>query len=122
MSSKVSSSELARMRDDIEAELMPDTCTILSVTQTSDGAGGWSDTWGTLTSNVPCRLDPINGRNGEAYAAAGIVDFKGYTLTVPFDTGLTIAHRIIHESITYNVKAVRGGSWLVAQRAIVEQV
>lgn len=122
MSSKVTTKELLRMRDDIEAELMPDTCVILSATDTADGPGAFTATWGTLTTNVPCRLDAISGRQAEKYIAAGVDVSQSYMLTVPSSTGLTGANRIVHEGITYSVKPVSAGSWIVAQRAIVTKV
>ncbi len=108
------------MRADIESETMPDLCNILTLTQTSDGAGGFTDAWGTLLTNVSCRVDPIRG--GEALAAGAVNDYNTMRLTVPYDTGLTVQHRVEHDGATYNVRSVSSGSWMVSQRAIVERV
>ena len=111
--------ELSWMRDTLE-ELMPDTCNILSVTNTSDGMGGYTESWGTATANVSCRLDTVQGSYRDLEGA--IQTYQKLVLTVPHDTTLTAENRIEHSSVTYQVIQPTAGSWLGVLRAEVEKV
>jgi hypothetical protein len=119
----LSTSELAQMREAIEDD-MPDTCDILQVTQTSDGAGGWSETWGTVTggSSVPCRLDfPNPGR--ESLANANLTPFKQGIVSMAYDVIITTANRISIGGEVYDVKGVnKNQSWIGVKRVAVERV
>lgn len=113
--------ELDDLRADLEAELLPDTCTILSVTYASDGQGGQTATWGTAAASVACRLDALRGYEGQAGAA--VQPFHAWVFTLPADTSITSAHRIVHGGATYNVTSVDAGkSWEACVRAYVEAV
>ncbi len=116
----LTSGELARLRSDME-DTLPDTMNILSVTSTSDGAGGFTETWGTLTTGIACRLDPISPR-GERLAAGVVTDYTSWMLTYPYGTTLTTAHRVEISGVSYNIISVNGGSWLAAGRATVGKV
>ena len=116
----LSATELANMRAVVE-QLLPDTCNILTVTRTADGAGGWTDSWGTVTASVDCRLDPISGK--EQLAGGAIEPFHRFVLTVPYDTTILPAYRIEHSTFIYNIISVDyDKSWPVSKRAIVERV
>lgn len=39
-----------------QAEALPSTCSISRKTSVSDGMGGYTETWATLTASVACRL------------------------------------------------------------------
>ena len=122
MSNGLSAEELRQMRDDIE-DLMPDTCSILSVAYTSDGQGGLAETWGTATGGtaVSCRIDFASGK--EALASVAIQPFTRAMLSVPYDTNLTTDNRVVWGSYTFNVVSVNlGQSWNVVRRAVLEQV
>ena len=116
----LTSGELARLRSDME-DTLPDTMNVLIVTNTSDNAGGFTETWGTLTTGVACRLDPIRPR-GEQLAAGVIADYTSWMLTYPYDTTLTTAYRVEISGVSYNVISVNGGSWLAEGRAVVEKI
>lgn len=112
--------ELDSMREDIES-LLPDIGNILSVTTATDGAGGITETWGTLTVGVACRLDAISGK--EQLAGGAIEPFHRYVLTLPYSVVITSAHRFEHNSIEYSVISVDSDkSWATCTRAIVERV
>lgn len=117
----ITNAMLARMREDVETDLMPDTMTILSKTETGDGAGGYSEAWGTATAGIACRLDPIRPR-GERLSAGAIQEYTSWMLTYPYDTALTTDHRVEIGGVQYNVTSINGGSWLVAGRAVLERV
>ena len=122
MSNGLSAEELRQMRDDIE-DLMPDTCSILSVAYTSDGQGGLAETWGTATGGtaVSCRIDFASGK--EALTSGAIQPFTRAMLSVPYDTSLTTDNRVAWGSYTFNVVSVNlGQSWNLVRRAVLEQV
>ena len=115
--------ELTQMRSDAEL-LMPDTCNLLAVTETADGYGGVSKTWGTVTASVACRLDNASKtRQAESLVAQSIQPFSEWVLSVPYGTGITTAMRVEVRDDTYNVIAEDvERSWLVVERAILEMV
>ena len=125
MGNEVTSAELELIRSDIEGLTLPDTCSLLTLTQTADGQGGFTDAWGTATASVACRMDRPSGRflSEEEQFAAGIRPFSRYILTVAHDTTLTEQYRVEHGGNTYNVISVTDdASWMGARRAILERV
>jgi len=120
MSQGLSAEELRQMRDDIE-DLMPDTCSILSLAYTRDNQGGMIETWGTATASVSCRIDFDSGR--ESLTNSAIQPFARAMLSVPYDTTITPANRVTWGSYTFNVVAVNlGQSWNIVRRAVLEEV
>ena len=115
----LSSSDLEYMRSSIEL-LFPDTCNVLSNSGTADAMGGKTDAWGTALTSVSCRLDTISGN--AISANGGLVSFQKLVFSMPHDTAVTTANRIVHSSNTYNVIAVNIGSWLACKRAEVELI
>jgi head-tail adaptor len=118
----LSADELNQMRDDIE-ELLPDTCSILAMTYVSDNQGGLVETWGTATGGtaVSCRIDFASG--SELLTSAAVQPFTRAMLSVPYDTSLTTANRVVWGSYTFNVLSVNlGQSWNVVRRAVLEEV
>jgi hypothetical protein len=111
--------ELTAMQAEI-AKLLPDTCSIITPTHTDDGAGGWTDTFGTV-SGVACRLDYLTGT--EAIAAGAIQPFGRYELTIAAAGTILPANQVTHGGYTYNVLAVNlDVSWIPCKRAILEIV
>jgi head-tail adaptor len=123
MSLGFSAAELAQIRADILA-LLPDTCSILAVTNTSDGAGGVSETWGTVTGGtaVPCRLD-YRKEGRESVTSAALNPYHGGILSVAYDQSITTANRVEISGQAYNVTGVNNQQgWLVVQQVSVERV
>lgn len=111
---------LAAMREAI-AQLLPDTCTVLSVTRTPDGMGGQSETWGTASANVACRLDMKTGR--ELVTGEALQPYSYYMLSVPYNTAITTADRILHNSVTYAVTSANlNQSWQAVKRVQLERI
>ena len=111
---------LAAMRAAIE-ELLPDECNILTVTETPDGMGGVIQTWATAYSNVKCRLD-IKTRQ-EPVIGDSLQTFRGYMLSLPWDTVIELGNRVEIDSVTYAVMSVNDGqSWQAVKRVTVEAV
>jgi head-tail adaptor len=115
----LSAAELAAIRTDIET-LLPDTCNILTRTLTPDGSGGQTETWGTATASVACRLDPARGR--EAEIGGQTEPFYGFILTLPHGTALTALQRVELNSETFAVVSVdTGKSWSASVRGYLER-
>lgn len=116
----LTANELTYMRDTIE-QLLPDTCNLLTATIASNDFGGFSETWGTVTANVACRIDYTSG--DEQLFGDSQRPYRGYILTVPYDTTITSDYRVEIGSATYAIKAVDNGkSWAACLRAALEAV
>lgn len=118
--------ELRRLRTDIESATLPDTGNILSLTRTSDGRGGWTEAWGTVTANVACRLELVQRNLGigiEGVNNASIRPYSTWILTLPHGTAFTTANRFEYGGEAYNVTEVNANSsWLPNVRATLEKI
>ena len=119
MSIALSAAELAQIRANI-LELLPDTGNILSLTNISDGQGGW--TQGTvIAGTVACRMEAISG--GEALSVDQLKPYSRYMLTLAHDTAITEQNKWQYGSNVYNVvNANDDQSWIGCKRAIVEKI
>lgn len=116
----LSAGELAQMRADV-LNLLPDTCSILSVSYTSDGEGGLAEAWGTVTANVACRIDYSSGV--ETNIGGAVNPYTRAKISLPYDTTLATTNRIVSGGVTYSVTNVNNGqSWNVSVRADLERV
>lgn len=109
----LTSAELTMMRDAVN-ELLPGTASILTLTRTSDGQGGWSDAW-AASGTASCRLD--NRSKTEALQGGGIQHYTEWVLTVPYDTTVTVSNRVQVDGTQYNILGIDSGkSWPVSLR------
>jgi len=116
----LTNSELAGMREAIE-QLLPQSCNILSVTLTPDGQGGNTESWGTASANVACRLDVISGT--EMTTAGALQPYTRSMLSMPYDTTVSQDNRIELGSNTYAVKTVNTDqAWIAVKRCELEQI
>jgi hypothetical protein len=95
----IPSSELDQARADVEAVLMPDTFSVLTVGTTTVGVSmGQSRRTNadSETDTVPCRLRKLNG--SEVLTDEGGRILADYELTVPLNTEITEQQEGIHES------------------------
>lgn len=117
----LSDAELAYIRESVD-ELMPDTATILTVTNVGDNMGWHSETIGTAGTSA-CRLDPANqiSKSNEVMAGGAIRPFHSFILTMPYNTSITTENRVRVNDITYNVTSVDTGSWKASVRAFLER-
>jgi hypothetical protein len=120
MSLALTSTELSIMRAAI-SDMLPDTCSIISGANSSDGQGGvsWAAS-GTVTA--ACRLDLVMGN--EQNAAGAVQPFTRWVMTLPYDTAIVNTNKITHGGYTYNVV---GGintdsSWIACKRVLLERV
>lgn len=119
----LTNSELAYMREAI-GQLMPDTCNLLTATNTADGSGGITTTWGTASASVVCRMDYKTGaQQSEQLTAFSVRPYSGFMLSVPYNTTINTEYRVEHGGFTYNVKAVNTDqSWIAVKRVVLERV
>lgn len=126
----ISNREMADMRLALR-ELMPDTCHILSVTNTRDGQGGLTQTWGTAVKNVPCRIDSFMSRGmvtsrggGELVTGGALADYSRWVVSMSHDIEVDVMNRIeMHDGNVYNIVAMDSGkSWNAERRLTVEKV
>ena len=119
--SLLTDADLTFMRDTIE-EMFPDTCSILSETLLSDGQGGVSSSWGTVSSKVPCRLDDKPAAlNQLPFVAGGEKEAHQYQLSLASSATITAGDMVELNSLTYHVVSVNiNQSWRAVSRAVVE--
>jgi SPP1 family predicted phage head-tail adaptor len=112
--------ELTAIRADV-ARLLPETGYLLSLTQISDGQGGFTETWGTATT-TPYRLDPVRAQ--EQLSGAALQPYHTFTLTLPYSVTVTPAQRFqAADGTRYAITAVDGSkSWKASTRATVEVI
>lgn len=124
MSELLNSADLARLQNDIEAYTLPDTCNILSLSRTSDNQGGWTESWGTATASVKCRLDGLaNTVARDSVQGSSLRDYSRWIITLPHDATLQADWRIEHSSGTYAVITLMdNGSWNAHTRATLERL
>ena len=117
---QLSTSDVEYMRSSIE-ELLPDTCNILTATFASDGAGGMTETWGTVGSSVACRLDAIRGN--ESIQGAKLAPQHAYVLTLAHDVDIDTEDRVEVGTHTFTVISVDyEKSWDACQRVYLERI
>lgn len=109
MNQGLTDAELAQIRADVES-LLPDTCDILSKTETIDSAGGFTTTWAASAEDVICRMDYKSGV--EQLAGGGLRSFTRMEFYVPYDTTVTTENRIRWNGEDYTIESVNGNSWM----------
>lgn len=113
----LSAAELAAMRD-IEELVMPSTGVIERYGLTSDGIGGFTEAWAAV-GTVSCDLWPVNQREErERFRSGGqIISKSDWFVTVPFDTNITAADRIVVDGRSFEIVFVPSDrSWSTALR------
>lgn len=110
--------QLTAMRT-VAEDAMPGTAVVQSRSFSSDGGGGGSLAW-TASGTVACRIAPIRGAEREI--GDRISPDADSIVTLPFDTTLDTDARLVIDSRTYNVEAIRERSWPVTKRVeVVEE-
>jgi len=97
----LSSADIAAMRATLSAS-MPDNAQVQRALRTSDGAGGFAETWTTIAT-VPCRVAPSGLTPTEQVIAERVRSRAVWTLTLPAGTDVTTADRVIVGTRTYEV-------------------
>lgn len=117
----ISASVLTALRTTVEASL-PDSCTIRRNTQTSDGAGGMTDSWANLAT-VACRVSPSGRAPEERVIAERIGSVGLWTVTLPALTEVTAKDRLLIGARQLEVIAVLAPrSWELCRRVVCSEV
>lgn len=113
----LSPSDLRRMRDTVEATVLPGTAVIHAFAGTSDGMGGWTEAF-TASGTVDARLDYLSG--DEADIASRLTDRAEMVLTTASTVTIPPDARIVFAGGTYEVTAVLPvDPWKLCNRAFV---
>jgi head-tail adaptor len=99
----LSAKEIAGLRSEA-ARTLTDSCTIQRNTPTSDGAGGQTDSWATL-STPACRFVPAK-QPTESLIAAAVAGRQAYDVFLPASTDVTRNDRLARCGRTYEVVGV----------------
>tara|TARA_R110000824_G_scaffold68237_7_gene176636 strand:+ start:818 stop:1189 length:372 start_codon:yes stop_codon:yes gene_type:complete len=118
----LSTGDLERMRNGLES-LLPDTCTIQSVTQTGDGLGGQTSSWANTATNVECRLDQVDQRARNAEDGDQQVAVADWFVTLHHDQAITLAQRIVTATLTLHpIRMNTDRSWKAGTRVMCRLV
>ena len=121
MSPTLTTAELAAMRDHAD-NLLPDSCTIRTATQTVDSTGNPILTWADTYTNVACRLDPA-GSGGEPAMWGKLAQVSDWVLSVKYDQAVTAADRVVYGGVTYYVtSAETDHTWRTLRRVGLKKV
>jgi len=115
-----STNDLAKIRAE-QNKLMPDTVYIQRLTRTSDGAGGWTETWQTVATTKG-RIASSQRGAGEAVQGGAVTAYGEYIVTLPHDTELQQDDRLQISGTQYEVKAIFERSEKTALRVWVSKV
>ena len=118
--SAIDTAMLAAMRSAI-SQLLPDTCNIVTITNTADGEGGVTKTKGTTGTAIACRLDVKQGR--ELVSGGAIEPFTSYKMSLPYDTTVAYSNIVEHNSVAYTVVGINPNqSWNAVVRVDLERI
>lgn len=118
--------EIAAMRQ-TAARAFPDICAIQRKTLSSDGAGGYDETWLPIADGVPCRIDPLEGGERANLGATADVgdrpqDETTHVVTMYPKRDVTEADRVVIDGQVYEVTLVRQrGAWELTRRLEVKE-
>lgn len=96
--------EIAEMRDTVQTETLAGTAVIGRYISTSDGEGGETRNYVNF-GTAACHVSPISG--DEAQIAAGVASEAQWVITLPAGTDLDERDRVVIDTVTYEVDAVR---------------
>lgn len=116
----LSTADLTALRAAQEAA-MPETVTIYRLTLSDNGAGGFSESWGTA-STVSGRIGPYNRQASEGVVAERLAGRAGYTVTLPALTDVREADRLVVGTRTFEVVWVIRRTYETARVVICAEV
>ncbi len=120
--SLLSDAELTEMREFVEANVLPSTCTIQVPTETNT-KGSVATTYANTYTSVPCRIMPARNEGREYVTGEKVTRRATYVLTLPFDQAIDATYRVIVDGDTYEVLGVWDDhNFRTARRADVVKV
>lgn len=112
--------ELAAMRATAEG-VLPDTAQVQRRTLTPDGAGGHAESWNTVAI-VACRIAPSGQSLQEQVIAERLTATSIWTITLPAETDVQPADRLLVDARTFEVVGVLARSEEIARRVVCVEV
>jgi head-tail adaptor len=120
MAGLLNASELTAMRSLAET-MLPSTCTIQTPTRTSDGMGGFTNSWANTYTLVPCKLSAGPGPTAQ-YGGQFQVHSE-WMLSVAFDQAIAGGNRAVVNSDTFEVVRVQDDhDFRILRRAELKRV
>ncbi len=116
----LSDADLAAMRSTLNSSL-PDTAQVQRKSLTSDGAGGFTETWATVAT-MACRVAPSGQSPQERVIAERLTAMSTWTVTLPAGTDVQPADRVVVGSRTFEVVAALARSEEIARRIVCTEV
>lgn len=113
----ISASDLAYARSQA-AQLLPDLCDLQNVVRASDGAGGYTETWTTYATAVPCRLAVDRTQPREEVQAGQVTPTQRYWLTLAHDRAIAITDRVLKAGRTFEVVGLDDGKSYAATKRV----
>lgn len=102
----VSAANLQRAWDLYE-ESLQDTCQIKAATDTSDGDGGYTQSWPSVTATVSCAvLDLQSGTSGSGGAIDIMASERSKQIMLPRGTSINPSDRVVWSTKTFEVVSV----------------
>jgi len=99
----LTTAELTQIRSDFETQILDGTCNILRPTRVSDGQGGGSANYSTVSANVACRIGRDVRRAAAEVGQDAVVYPNAYIVDLAHDQAVATGDRIVIGSNTYEV-------------------
>lgn len=115
----LTASDLAEMRT-LQESALPEVGTVQRYTQSSDGAGGYTQSWAAI-GTINCRIGPLSGPSERALADASAVE-RGLIVTAPSGTTVEWKDRVIIGTRTFEVVSPVVRSYETALRLISTEI
>lgn len=116
--SGITAAELAAMRAEASALVMPDTC-VISYEGTAN-VDGFPSRVETIRGTVACALAAASRMSYDAVLADREGSLAYYTLTVAYDTSIEAEDKVVCDTKTYRVVMLHDNqSFSISKRALV---
>ena len=116
----LSATEIDAMRSTLDDSL-PDTAQVQRRTLTSDGAGGFTESWSTVAT-VACRVASSGQSPQERVIAERLATASVRTVTLPALTDVRPTDRVVVGGRTFEVVDTPAPSYELARRVICTDV
>ena len=118
----LSTLEIAQLRSD-QSDYFPDTATLQTKAETSDGMGGFTLVWSNTHTSVSCRLSPMTSARGAEVEGDQLSEFSRWILSVAHNQTINEEMRVVHDSVTYEIESLEDThSNRTARRAYLRKV
>lgn len=116
----LTAAELADMRS-VQVLAQAGTCVITRGTLTSDGMGGFTQSWAAV-GTVTGRVWPSTESGAERLIADRITEADAWIITVPQGTDVVAKDRITESGRTFEVVSAIAHTWETARRVVCVEV